>query len=76
MSKHAFQDVNAGQIVQRIMKSRAMYEERQRAKGGKAAGEEAVRIRERLEVEAAENAVASEAARNERAGNQGALGRC
>jgi ethanolamine-phosphate cytidylyltransferase len=29
---HAFQNVNAGEIVQRIFKSRDAYEERQRAK--------------------------------------------
>ena len=54
VGNHDFQNVNAGEIVQRIMKSRAMYEERQRAKGEKAAGEEAVRRREQLEKEAAD----------------------
>jgi ethanolamine-phosphate cytidylyltransferase len=48
---HDFAGVNAGQIVQRIMKSRDMYEERQRVKGVKGIGEEAQRIRERLEEE-------------------------
>jgi ethanolamine-phosphate cytidylyltransferase len=48
---HGFAGVNAGQIVQRIMKSRDMYEERQRVKGVKGIGEEAQRIRERLEEE-------------------------
>ena len=43
--------VNAGQIVQRIMKSRDMYEERQRVKGVKGIGEEAQRTREKLEAE-------------------------
>ncbi|KAI0009949.1 ethanolamine-phosphate cytidylyltransferase [Xylariaceae sp. FL0662B] len=46
---HAFQDVNAGTIVQRIMKSRDQYEERQRKKGVKAVGEAAHRQREILE---------------------------
>ena len=54
VGSHDFQDVNAGEIVQRIMKSRAMYEERQRIKGQKAVGEEAVRRREQLEREAKE----------------------
>lgn len=48
---HDFASVNAGQIVQRIMKSRDMYEERQRVKGVKGIGEEAQRIREKLEEE-------------------------
>ena len=49
---HDFQNVNAGEIVQRILKSREMYEERQRAKGQKAATEEAVQRREAMEQEA------------------------
>lgn len=48
---HDFADVNAEQIVQRILKSRAMYEERQRLKGIKAVGEEGQRMREKLEEE-------------------------
>lgn len=36
---HTFDEVNAGEIVQRILKSRKKYEERQRAKGEKAATE-------------------------------------
>lgn len=48
---HAFSEVNAGEIVQRIMKSRDRYEARQRAKGVKAAGEAAARQREILEEE-------------------------
>lgn len=48
---HEFQDVNAGTIVQRIMKSRDLYEERQRKKGMKAVGEAAHRQREILEEE-------------------------
>ncbi|KAL8953805.1 MAG: hypothetical protein Q9222_000370 [Ikaeria aurantiellina] len=50
---HVFQDVNAGEIVQRILRSRQMYEERQKKKGEKGAGEEVVRRREHLEEEAA-----------------------
>ncbi|KAI9761165.1 MAG: hypothetical protein M4579_001212 [Chaenotheca gracillima] len=49
---HAFQGVNAGEIVQRILRSRQMYEERQRVKGVKGTAEEAVRRREHLEEEA------------------------
>ncbi|KAI0142242.1 phosphoethanolamine cytidylyltransferase-like protein [Xylariaceae sp. FL1272] len=48
---HKFQDVNAGTIVQRILKSRDLYEERQRKKGVKAVGETAQRQREMLEEE-------------------------
>jgi ethanolamine-phosphate cytidylyltransferase len=48
---HSFAHVNAGQIVLRIMKSRDMYEARQRAKGMKAEVEEAAREREILEEE-------------------------
>lgn len=48
---HAFQDVNAGHVVQRIMKSRELYEARQRAKGVKAEVEAAARQREALEEE-------------------------
>ncbi|KAI1142553.1 hypothetical protein F5Y05DRAFT_402333 [Hypoxylon sp. FL0543] len=48
---HEFQDVNAGTIVQRIMKARDLYEERQRKKGVKAVGEAAHRQREILEEE-------------------------
>ncbi|KAI1103174.1 hypothetical protein F4804DRAFT_342693 [Jackrogersella minutella] len=46
---HEFQGVNAGTIVQRIMKSRDLYEERQRKKGMKAVGEAEHREREILE---------------------------
>lgn len=53
IGSHDFQNVNAGEIVQRILKSREIYEERQRAKGEKAATEEAVQKREALEQEAA-----------------------
>src|SRR5579871_5038738 len=48
---HEYAGVNAGQIVQRIMKSRDKYEERQRVKGVKGIGEEAQRRREKLEGE-------------------------
>lgn len=51
VGEHSFQHVNAGEIVQRIMKSRDMYEARQRAKGEKAVGEAAHREREMLEEE-------------------------
>ena len=63
IGNHDFQNVNAGEIVQRILKSREMYEERQKVKGEKAAGEEAVRRREALEQEAV-------ALESERAGNR------
>ncbi|KAL8737381.1 MAG: hypothetical protein Q9181_001718, partial [Wetmoreana brouardii] len=52
IGNHEFQHVNAGEIVQRILRSRQMYEERQKKKGEKAAGEEAVRRREDMETEA------------------------
>lgn len=51
ISNHDFQEVNAGTIVQRIMKSRDLYEERQRKKGVKASIEAAARDREVLEEE-------------------------
>jgi ethanolamine-phosphate cytidylyltransferase len=51
IGNHDFAGVNAGEIVQRILKSRDMYEERQRVKGVKGIGEEAQRRRERMEVE-------------------------
>jgi len=53
IGNHDFQNVNAGEIVQRILKSREMYEARQQAKGEKAATEEAVKRREAMEKEAA-----------------------
>ncbi|PMB72193.1 Ethanolamine-phosphate cytidylyltransferase [Beauveria bassiana] len=59
---HEFADVNAGQIVERIMKSREMYEARQRAKGVKAAGEAAAREREILEEEQKKKQAEREAA--------------
>jgi ethanolamine-phosphate cytidylyltransferase len=51
---HAFSNVNAGEIVKRILKGREAFEERQRKKGEKSVGEEAVRRREQMEREAAE----------------------
>jgi len=48
---HEYSGVNAGQIVQRILKSRDMYEERQRVKGFKGIGEEAQKRREKMEEE-------------------------
>lgn len=49
--KHRFQDVDAEQIVRRILNKRTQYEERQRKKGSKAAGEEAHKRREEMEKE-------------------------
>jgi ethanolamine-phosphate cytidylyltransferase len=54
VGNHDFQSVNAGEIVKRILNSREMYEARQRAKGEKAATEEAVKRREAMEQEAAQ----------------------
>ncbi|KAF4553317.1 Cytidylyltransferase-like protein 3 [Elsinoe fawcettii] len=48
---HSYSEINASSIVSRILKSREMYEERQRVKGVKGIGEEAVRRREQLERE-------------------------
>lgn len=53
---HPFQLVNAGEIVERIFKSRELFAERQRKKAEKAVGEEAARRREEMEREAAEKA--------------------
>jgi ethanolamine-phosphate cytidylyltransferase len=52
---HIFEQVNAGEIVERILRSREAFAERQRKKGEKAVGEEAVRRREEMEKEAAES---------------------
>lgn len=54
--EHKYAHINATEIVGRIMKSRDMYEERQRVKGVKGIGEEAVRRREEMEREQAEKA--------------------
>ena len=43
---HSFQHVNAGEIVQRILKSREAFEERQRAKMQKGIGERAFKEKE------------------------------
>ena len=51
VANHEFQDVNAAEIVARIMKSRTLYEERQRKKGEKGASEEAEKIRQEMERE-------------------------
>jgi len=51
---HSYAHVNAAEIVGRILKSREQYEERQRVKGVKGIGEEAVRRREEMEREKAE----------------------
>lgn len=48
---HEYEDINAGTIVQRILKSRDLYEARQRAKGIKADLEAAQKQRELLEEE-------------------------
>lgn len=53
IGNHDFQHVNAGEIVQRILRSRQLYEERQKKKGDKGAGEEVVRRREQMEEDAA-----------------------
>jgi ethanolamine-phosphate cytidylyltransferase len=52
IANHDFQNVNAGEIVARIMKGRAMYEERQRLKGEKGMTEEAEKRRQEMEREA------------------------
>lgn len=52
VDNHSFQNVNAGEIVERIMKGRAMYEERQRMKGEKGVTEEAEKRRQEMEREA------------------------
>jgi ethanolamine-phosphate cytidylyltransferase len=51
VTNHDFQNVNAGEIVARIMKGRALYEERQRKKGEKGITEEAEKRRQELEKE-------------------------
>ncbi|KMU82115.1 ethanolaminephosphate cytidylyltransferase [Coccidioides immitis RMSCC 3703] len=47
---HPFQHVNAGEIVQRILRSREAFEARQRAKLLKAIGEENLKQKEQQEV--------------------------
>ena len=51
IGEHRFADVNAETIVQRIMKSRDLYEARQKAKGMKADVEAAHKKREDLEAQ-------------------------
>ncbi|KAJ9606562.1 choline phosphate cytidylyltransferase [Cladophialophora chaetospira] len=50
---HPYSHVNAAEIVGRIMKGRQAFEDRQRRKGEKAVGEEAVRQREIMEKQQA-----------------------
>ena len=52
ITQHKYQHVNAGEIVERILKSRALYEERQKAKGVKGIGEEQVRRRQEQRMKA------------------------
>lgn len=47
INDHPFQHVNAGEIVDRILRSREAYEERQRAKLQKAIIEEQVKSEEK-----------------------------
>lgn len=54
IGKHEFQHVNAGEIVQRILRSREVYEARQQMKGVKAVVEEAIQTREDMERAEAE----------------------
>lgn len=51
IANHEFQNVNAAEIVTRIMKGRALYEERQRKKGEKGVSEEVEKLRQELERE-------------------------
>jgi ethanolamine-phosphate cytidylyltransferase len=51
IANHEFQNVNAAEIVARIMKGRALYEERQRKKGEKGMTEEVEKIRQEMERE-------------------------
>ncbi|RMZ66260.1 ethanolamine-phosphate cytidylyltransferase [Pyrenophora seminiperda CCB06] len=51
IANHEFQNVNAEEIVARIMRGRALYEERQRKKGEKGVGEVAERERQEAERE-------------------------
>lgn len=53
IGEHPFSNVNAGEIVTRILQGREAFEERQRKKGEKSVGEEAVKRREQMEPEAA-----------------------
>ena len=51
IGNHEFKHVNAEEIVRRIMKSRAMYEDRQRKKEEKATTEEAFKRSEASQSE-------------------------
>lgn len=51
IANHEFQNVNAAEIVARIMKGRALYEDRQRKKGEKGVTEEVEKLRQELERE-------------------------
>ena len=51
IENHEFQNVNAEEIVNRIMSGRKLYEERQRKKGEKGLTEEGEKIRQELERE-------------------------
>ncbi|KAL6170795.1 choline phosphate cytidylyltransferase [Exserohilum turcicum] len=51
IADHGFQNVNAAEIVARIMKGRALYEERQRKKGEKGITEDAEKLRQEMERE-------------------------
>lgn len=48
IGKHEFHHVNAGEIVQRILRSRELYEERQRVKAEKAAREKVAKQQENM----------------------------
>lgn len=48
--EHAFQHVNAGEIVDRILKSREAYEARQRAKLQKGVAEDLVKSQEQTQA--------------------------
>jgi ethanolamine-phosphate cytidylyltransferase len=56
VQSHPFRHVNAGEIVERILKSREAFAERQRKKGEKEVGEDAVKRREEMERDVAETA--------------------
>lgn len=47
IADHPYKHVNAGEIMDRITKGREAFEERQRRKGAKAVGEEAIRAKEK-----------------------------
>jgi ethanolamine-phosphate cytidylyltransferase len=51
IANNEYSNVNAAEIVARIMKGRALYEERQRKKGEKGMSEEVEKIRQEMERE-------------------------